>query len=308
MDKLQKVGLTALGTALVSTASFAGDMAVTGSALMTFTGGDNTNTGNGWSMSDTMTFTGSGELDNGWGITYSHAIDGGANDANSIAIDMGDSGTLTFAGLGGSGPVAANDDKTPSANEESWANSAGTKSTVAAGASGNSGFNYTNSALMDGVTVDLYFLPSAAGSTSSFEYGLTYSGIDGLTLGYAGGDNETVATNVRESTNLWATYTMDAFTLGVQDNSTDAQSANTDTDFRAIGISYAMTDELSVSYGTSTVDHENTSLVDQDASAISFSYVSGGMTVSGSANRVDNVGGTASIDNNGYELNVSFAF
>ncbi|SVE39933.1 uncharacterized protein METZ01_LOCUS492787, partial [marine metagenome] len=155
MDKLQKVGLTALGTALVSTASFAGDMAVTGSALMSFTGNDNTDTGNGWTMSDTMTFTGSGDLDNGWGITYSHAIDGGANDANSIAINMGDAGTLTFAGLGGSGPVAANDDKMPSANEESWANSAGTKSAAASGASGASGFNYTNSALMDGVTVDL---------------------------------------------------------------------------------------------------------------------------------------------------------
>jgi len=308
MDKLQKVGLTALGTALVSTASFAGDMAVTGSAFMTFTGGDNTNTGNGWSMSDTMTFTGSGDLDNGWGITYSHAIDGGANDANSIAINMGDAGTLTFAGLGGSGPVAANDDKTPSANEESWANSAGTKTAAATGASGNSGFNYTNSALMDGVTIDLYVLPSAAGSKTSFEYGLTYTGIDGLTLGYAGGDNETTATNVRESTNLWATYTMDAFTLGVQDNSTDAQTASTDTDFRAVGISYAVNDELSVSYGISTADHENTSLQDQDASAVSFSYVTGGMTISGSMNAVDNVGGTAATDNQGYELNVSFAF
>ena len=32
MNNLKKVGLTALGTALVSTASYAGDMAVTGSA------------------------------------------------------------------------------------------------------------------------------------------------------------------------------------------------------------------------------------------------------------------------------------
>ena len=308
MDKLQKVGLTALGTALVSTASFAGDMAVTGSALMTFTGNDHENSGNGWSMSDTMSFSGSGDLDNGWGITYSHAIDGGANDANSIAINMGDAGTLTFAGLGGSGPVAANDDKMPSANEESWANSAGTKSAAATGASGNNGFNYTNSALMDGVTVDLYVLPSAAGSKTTFEYGLTYTGIDGLTIGFAGGDNETTATNVRESRNLWATYTMDAFTVGVQDNSTEAQTANTDTDFRAMGISYAVSDELSVSYGLSTVEHENTTLGDQDAQAVSFSYVSGGMTFSGTMNNVDNVGGTKATDNSGYELNVSFAF
>jgi len=308
MDKLKKVGLTALGTALVSSASVAGDMAVTGSALMTFTGNDNTNTGNGWSMSDTMTFTGSGDLDNGWSVTFSHAIDGGINDANSIAIDMGDMGSLTFAGLGGSGPVAANDDKMPSANEESWANSAGTKTAAASGASGNSGFNYTLPAMVDGVSMEVYYLPSTAGTTSSFEYGLTYTGIDNLTVGYAGGDNETTATATIESTNLWATYTMDSFTVGVQDNETDSETASADTEFRAYGISYAVSDELSVSYGISTVEHENTSKEDQDASAVSFSYVSGGMTISGSMNNVDNVGGTAATDNEGYELNVTFAF
>ena len=308
MDKLKKVGLTALGTALVSSASVAGDMAVTGSALMTFTGNDNTNTGNGWSMSDTMTFTGSGDLDNGWSVTFSHAIDGGINDANSIAIDMGDMGKLTFAGLGGSGPVAANDDKMPSANEESWANSAGTKTAAASGASGNNGFNYTLPAMVDGVSMEVYYLPSTAGTTSSFEYGLTYTGIDNLTVGYAGGDNETTATATIESTNLWATYTMDSFTVGVQDNETDSETADADSEFRAYGISYAVNDELSVSYGISTVEHENSSKEDQDASAVSFSYVSGGMTISGSMANVDNVGGTASIDNEGYELNVTFAF
>ena len=308
MDKLKKVGLTALGTALVSSASVAGDMAVTGSAQMTFAGNNNTDTGNGWSMSDTMTFTGSGDLDNGWSVTFSHAIDGGANDANSIAIDMGDMGSLTFAGLGGSGPVAANDDKMPTANEESYANTAGTKTAAATGASGNNGFNYTLPSLVDNVSMEVYYLPSAAGSTSSFEYGLTYTGIDNLTVGYAGGDNEVTATNTREGSNLWATYTMDAFTIGVQDNETDNETANTDTEFRAYGISYAVSDELSVSYGVSTVEHENASKEDQDASAVSFSYVTGGMTISGSMSNVDNVGGTAATDNEGYELNVSFAF
>ena len=308
MDKLKKVGLTALGTALVSSASVAGDMAVTGSALMTFTGNNNTNTGNGWSMSDTMSFSGSGDLDNGWSVTFSHAIDGGINDSNSIAIDMGDMGSLTFAGLGGSGPVAANDDKMPSANEESWANSAGTKTAAASGASGNNGFNYTLPAMVDGVSMEVYYLPSTAGTTSSFEYGLTYTGVDNLTVGYAGGDNETTATATIESTNLWATYTMDSFTVGVQDNETDSETADADSEFRAYGISYAVSDELSVSYGISTVEHENSSKEDQDASAVSFSYVSGGMTISGSMANVDNVGGTASVDNEGYELNVTFAF
>jgi outer membrane protein OmpU len=308
MDKLKKVGLTALGTALVSSASVAGDMAVTGSAIMTFVGNNNENTNNGWSMSDTMSFSGSGDLDNGWSVTFSHAIDNGSNDANSIAIDMGDMGSLTFAGKGGSGPVAANDDKMPSANEESWANSAGTKTSAATGASGNSGFNYTLPELMENVSMEVYYLPSAAGSTSSFEYGLTYTGIDGLTVGYAGGENETTATNAIDSTNLWATYVYDSFTIGAQRNETDQTTADADSDFNAYGVSYAVNDELSVSYGISTVEHENSSKEDQDAAAVSFSYVTGGMTISGSMADVDNVGGTASVDNSGYELNVTFAF
>ncbi len=61
----------------MSTAAFAGDMAVTGSAVMTWNGQDNVDTGNGFVMSDTLTFTGSGELDNGWAITYKTAIDDG---------------------------------------------------------------------------------------------------------------------------------------------------------------------------------------------------------------------------------------
>ena len=308
MNNFKKVGLTALGTALVSSTSFAGDMSVTGTALINFAGNNNTNTGNGWSMSDTMTFSGSGDLDNGWSMTYSHSIDNGSNDANSIALDMGDMGSLTFAGLGGSGPVAANDDVMPTANEESYANTAGTKTGAAAGASGSNGFNYTLPSLMDGVAMEVYYLPSAAGSTSSFEYSLVYTGIEGLTVGYAAGDNETIATNTKEGTNLWAKYTIDAFTLGAQRNETDNQTANTDSDFDGYGISYAVNDELSVSYGVSTVEHENSSLEDQDAAAVSFSYVTGGMTIKGSASDVDNVGGVASTDNSGYELNVTFAF
>ena len=38
MNKLTKVGLTALATTLVSSASFAGEMSVSGSAALSYTG------------------------------------------------------------------------------------------------------------------------------------------------------------------------------------------------------------------------------------------------------------------------------
>jgi len=308
MDKLKKVGLTALGTALVSTASFAGDMSVTGSAIITFSGADNTDKGNGWTMSDTMSFSGSGDLDNGWTVSYSHAIDNGTNDANSITIDMGDAGSLVFAGLGGSGPVEATDDVMPTANEESWATVAGTVSGLADGSEGNNNFTYVLPELMEGLAAEVFYQPSDAAQGSSTEWKLVYTGVDGLEVGYAGGDNEDSLTNTIENTNLWAKYTIDSFTLGYQNNEEDEETASADTDFTAMGISYAVNDELSVSYGISETEHENTSLEDQDASAVSFSYVSGGMTIGGSMHAVDNVGGAAATDNEGYELNITFAF
>ena len=308
MNKLKKVGLTALGTALVSTASFAGDLSVTGSAAMTFSGADNTDKGNSITMSDTLTFAGSGELDNGWTVALSQSIDDGSNDAMSITIGMGDAGTLKFEGKGGSGPVEELDDVMPTANEESWATVGGTLTGLADGAEGTRNFTYTLPSLVDGLAIDLFHQPTDAAQGSSTEWKLVYTGVEGLEVGYAGGDNNDSLTNTIENTVLYAKYTIDAFTFGVQDNSGDHQTANSDTDFRAIGISYAVSDELSVSYNKSTVDHELTTAQDQDAQGVGFSYVSGGITIGGSMHSVDNVGGTAATDNQGYELNIAFAF
>jgi len=308
MNKFKKVGLTALGTALVSTASFAGDLSVTGSAGITMTGNDNNATGNGITMSDTLTFAGSGELDNGWTVSLSHAIDGGINDAMSITLGMGDAGTLKFEGLGGSGPVEETDDVTPTANEESWATVAGTVSGLADGAEGTRNFTYTLPSLVDGLALNIFHQPTDAAQGSSTEWKLVYTGVEGLEVGYAGGENNDSLTNAIDNTNLWAKYTIDAFTLGVQSNQEDEQTASADTDFTAYGISYAVSDELSISFNVSTVDHENTSLSDQDAQGVSFSYTSGGITVGGSMHSVDNVAGAAATDNSGYELNVAFAF
>ncbi len=308
MNNFKKVGLTALGTVLVSTASFAGDLSVTGSAGITMTGNDNNATGNGIAMSDTLTFAGSGDLDNGWTVALSHAIDGGTNDAMSITLGLGDAGTLVFEGLGGSGPVEETDDVTPTANEESWATVAGTVSGLADGAEGTRNFTYTLPSLVDGLAIDLFHQPTDAAQGSSTEWKLVFTGVEGLEVGYAGGDNNDSLTNTIENTNLWAKYTLDAFTIGVQANEGDAQTANADTDFKGYGISYAVSDELSVSVNASSVDYENATLQDQDATGISFSYVTGGMTIGGSAHSVDNVAGTSTTDNDGYELNITFAF
>ena len=74
------------------------------------------------------------------------------------------------------------------------------------------------------------------------------------------------------------------------------------------GVSYAVSDDLSVSFNTSTIDFEASSKDDQEAQSVSFSHTSGGMTISGSYGNMDNVNGTAATDNSAYELNFKFAF
>ena len=309
MDKLKKVGLTALGTALVSTAAYAGELSVTGSAAITFAGSDNGDDGNTWSASDTLVFSGSADLDNGMTVTLTHKIDGGTNDINTIGIDTGGMGTISFYGQDGTGPIGGWDDMTPSANEESWALVNGTVTAAASGASADNSFAYTNSDLMDGLSLTIFHAPSdgATELKSSTEYGAQYTGIEGLTVGFASGENNAAATSI-DSTNMYVTYAMDAFTIGVQDNATDSEGSNADSDFRAYGISYAVSDDLSVSYNVSKVEHENTSLEDQDATGMSVSYTNGSVTLSASMNEVDNVAGTATTDNSGYEINFTFAF
>ena len=307
MDNLKKIGLTALGTALVSSTAIAGEIGVSGSAQITYTGEENTDKGNTWSMTDSLSFTGSADLDNGWTVSYTQNLDAGSAGNTEIAVNMGDMGTYTFSKAGTAGPVSAWDDVTPSANEESYANVTGATGPDNGFSSSNS-HNYTNSSLMEGVEIRLGYQPSSATLVnSSTEYGIKYTGIEGLDVGFASGENEGAAA-VIDNTVLYAKYALDAFTIGVQDNESDSETASADTEFRGYGISYAVSDELSVSYGMATVEYENTSLEDQDSSAVSFSYTNGSMTISATHADVDNIAGTSTSDNQGYEINFKFAF
>ena len=47
---------------------------------------------------------------------------------------------------------------------------------------------------------------------------------------------------------------------------------------------------------------------DQEASGISASFTTGGMTIAGMINTVDNASFEAANDTEGYEINFSFAF
>jgi len=315
MDNLKKVGLTALAGALVSVSANAADLSVTGGASISFAGEEETTKGNGWSMNDGITFKASGEMDNGFNITVTQVIDssdgtGGAiMDTRTLAIDMGDSGTLTFAGDGGSSVLDAVDDVTPNAGEEAWADVTGA-SAAPGGVAGNNMFHYSNSSLMDGVTISAAYQPSnnTVDVESSEDFGIVYTGVEGLTIGAAQGEDNSSATAGVETSTIYVKYAMDAFTIGYQSTEDDSETANSDIDFTALGISYAVSEDVSVSLNTSTHEYEDSTKSDQEAMGISISYTMGSMTFKANHNQIDNLAGTATSDRSGYAMSLGFTF
>ena len=95
-------------------------------------------------------------------------------------------------------------------------------------------------------------------------------------------------------------------TVGLQTSSIDKPSA--DEDRLAAAISLAVNENMSISYGISTVDFETASLSDEESSGISASYTMGGMTIAAVFNSTDSVAGTSGTDKEFKEVSVAFAF
>jgi hypothetical protein len=175
-------------------------------------------------------------------------------------------------------------------------------------------FQYT-SPNMGGAVLNITY--NQADTTNSDEsltsYALAFSpeAVEGLTIGFAAMDDDssaTTASHVSDST-MYVKYVYGSATLGYQQSEGDSDTDSEDVETTAYGISYAVSDELSISYGASTAETPNdTADKDQEASAISASYTSGGMTIGAAMGSVDNVGNVDATDEDTYEISVSFAF
>ena len=319
MNNLKKIGLTAIAASLATVSAHAADFSVTGSASMSYTsnsivgigGGGN---GNPWAMSDTVNFAASGELDNGWTVSYTLGLDGSVAPTSgfedrTLAIGLGDMGTLTMMGQDGSSVVGSMDDKLPTAYEESWNFSGGPGTGTSVG---NNAFKYAYGGV-DGLNIEASYVPSTAtAANGSTDVGLTYSGIDGLTIGVAAGTDDTAGSGSEiDESAMYVTYAYDAFTFGVQSNESDSAVAGADSEFTGYAVSYAVSDDISVSYAHSEIDREGTSTVvdaTTEHDAISASYTMGSMAIKATRASVDNAGGNEARDGDAYAVELSFAF
>jgi len=320
MNKFKKVGLTALAGSLVVSSAMAGEMSVSGGASIGLKNTSKTSTGKSWTMGNQLTFTGSGELDNGLNVSLSMVIDQNDDstkttaaqldnapfDSHSVTVSSDSLGTLVSAGEGGSSAQSSID---TTAAGDLWNNGSGFTSPMSAEAGNNSLF-YTLPSMVDDVTVNASYSPGGAGGASATSFGVGYTGVEGLTLNYAVGDTETVG-KVSEHTTMKASYAYSSFTVSYSDTSTDVESTSTtkDEDITSWQIAYTVTDDLSVSYGSEVIDTEGQT-VDEEATGFNVSYTSGGVTLSATQYNFEGSGNTAGTagEKDRWALSATFAF
>ncbi len=328
MNKITKIGLSALAGSLVTLSAHAGSLSASGSASISFSDGDVdevvvgdglTPEGNQWTMSDSIKMTGSGDMDNGMSVSVTFEIDNDETDAgdvldtHGITLDTNGMGTLMFYGHGGDGALSAIDDKTPNAYEESWDGVTNAdEETVPDGLSADNMFTY-KSPDFSGTTVTIGYVPSGVASVTPkdgyMDFSVVNSGgiIDGLTVGFGMGETESTVGTTIDDQIIYATYSTGGLTVGATRSEEDGPTSATQLDFQAIGVTYAITDDFSVGYNVSTSDL-GSATVDQEATGISASYTSGGVSIGGMINDIDNVRFDDADDTEGYEFNISFAF
>ena len=314
MNKYSKIGLTALAGSLVAGSVSAAELSAAGSAVITFSGGDSKQQkGNGWSMADSVTFSASGDV-NDIGVTLSLELDGDAADgtnqldSQSITFDLGDAGTLVFAGHGGSSAMSAVDDVTPSAYEEPWDIVTGADAGIINGHSGNNMFTYKYSH-ETGVNLTLAYINASDEVTdvSYSDIGISYTGMEGLTVGYAQGDVEVTTNTKSDEHTMYAKYATGPITVGVQTSEKDVDGGATDdTESSGFGISYQVSDDFTVSFGTHNIEYNSGD--DQESTGVSASYTMGSLTIAAGFNNVDNIANTATDDREAYEVGLTFAF
>ena len=330
MKNIKKIGLTALAASLVSTSVFAGEMSVSGSAKINW---ENYSTGDlgvndtslaststkAFSMGNQITFSGSGELDNGMNVSLKFVLDQGDDtsavngpfDGHSVSVSSDTMGSLTYYGEGGDSAQNAVGDTAAGHLWDLFDKRNGSSSKLKE-SNGGTNFTYTLPSMMDDLSVSLSYQPAAGSDESDTAYGITYTGVEGLSVSYghgsADGQAKGSSTTNADVSSMKASYAIGSFTLAYSDHEYDSSTASADQDASAWKVSYTVSDAISVSYAQETI--EKPSVTDAEYTRLTASHTSGGMTISGTIAEMEN--GTHTTANAGQDdyaaLSVSFAF
>jgi len=346
MNKLTKVGLSALCGSLASVAANAGTMEVLGGATATYTSNSKSVTGNPIGMNTALTFKGSGELDNGttFTLTVTGADQMGYTSGNISMVTPGLGTFVINSRTGGTG-IGGYDDKMPTAWEESWGHGMTSGFDFQKGVSSAMNIGWTSPSFA-GITLKAAVAPG--GNKGAFTndkgvggvnthlqggYDLVLDmkpdfGVDalsGLNVWVGGSETEREGTvssvNIgdHQEVNVGFTYAYGPVTVGLQTAAefTGSQTAG-NTDFyknQAFGISFNVSDNLSLSYGEFESQRNlvssvaNKSVIAQTES-FQVAYTMGGLSLKLAESSVTNASyATASAnDHDGRTIALSLAF
>ena len=330
MDNIKKIGLTALAGSLVAvSAANAGALSVSGGAKLGYAASDGNEDletdGNRFGMQKSISFSGTGELDNGNTISLTHnmAVTGSLS-TSVLKYDMGDMGSLTYSEDSGDVGIGKIDDIMPTAEEEV---TNGIDADTATGANealvgkvdgGMTGFNYVYT--MDMATIQLGYSPKttsgnnddgsnsgAGGKKSSTSIAITATPMDGLTVFGGTGDKGT-GTQEDDHDTYGLKYAFGPITVGYQHSEIDfAATTSNDLETDMFGVSFQVNDDLSISYGEQDTEAE-TSSVEQEVSGMSVAYSMGSISIAAHANEGKNIANQTANESTHTEISINFAF
>lgn len=331
MTNLKKIGLSALAGSLVAFSAQAGSLEVSGGAKFTYTGDtgaqDLEADGNRFGMQQLLSFTGGGELDNGHNISLGHYIqaDGGGKSSSVLTYDMGEMGALSYRQDSGDVGIGKIDDIMPTADEEVWNGldadsiSDGTESLNGRVDAGVTGFNYAYTMGMTSINVG-YGVKGSGDSNddgensgtgaveSSTSIAVSMKPIDGLRIVAGTGEKGQDASTSNDHTTYGFTYAFGPLTVGAQQSEIDFSAAATkDLETDLYGVSFAVNDDLSISYGSqeTTADGDSDK---QKVTGVSVGYSMGSMTIKAHKNKAENIQQVANVESEHTEVAISFAF
>jgi outer membrane protein OmpU len=280
---------------------------------MSWTSLPKANSGNPIGIGSNLTFSGSGELDNGWSValTVAHTNANAYSNTNVVIGIPGLGDIRVDQGTTGTG-IDRMDDNTPNVWEEAYATGLSTGIDTVSGVSGGTNIEWTPNT-PDGTTVRVAWSPDVSGkngndkSTGASE-GIKGSGFDitveatgegmgleGLTL-YGGVSqienyqNGTAVNGDNKEQTIGAKYAVGSFTLGYQWSEEDNGRAATTNKYTndGYGITFAINDDLSVGYNVYKSEQDTTTDVEVEARAIQVAYSVGGLSIRLADAKVDN--------------------
>ena len=266
MINLRKVGLTALAGSLAAVSANAGEISVSGAANLTYKTGSG-NISQSLGMDRDVKFSGSGELDNGYTVSFHTTMtDAFAVSSSATVIGMGSMGSVGLAYGGGTNVNGAYDETYPRAYEEN--SDAGGQSTANyvgnfaddnaiiyqlpamefMGVSISSGVEYSLQASGDSTAVDGGAIASSNTWGDGYGVGVTLSNDMGLSVGgyYATRENKNHnnVADVNDETNMsgFVNYSMGPVAIGYQQfyvdsGLTDASAVGTTNSVKTVGTS-----------------------------------------------------------------------